>query len=227
MKPLLFLCLVALFGSLTEAQSQAKKFTVLGTILDADGNPVSNAIILIDGKATKVRSDKDGNFSIAVKSSAKNIGVVAPGAGFLEELIDGRDRIDFMYERVAAETPEETKEPDAMLETGYGKIKKTNAADAIGFLDVEHSTRKYSSLQQILMETPGLTFMNGMLVVAGSRTFQGLVPPLFVVDDIPSSGFPSLSPSQVSSVTVLKGSSAAIYGSRAYGGVVIIKTRIP
>jgi TonB-dependent SusC/RagA subfamily outer membrane receptor len=227
MKLILFISLLCLLPSLAEAQSRNIRFIIEGVILDVNGTPVSNAIILIDGVATEKRSDDSGNYSIKVKQSAKKIAVMAPGAGFLEEEIDGRNRIDFMYDRVVAETPEKSKASDDILETGYGKTKKKYIADAVGFLDVEHSKKKYSSIQQILMETPGLTYMNGMLIVAGSRTFQGFVPPLYVVDDIPLSGYPSLSPSQVANVTVLKGGSASIYGSRAYGGVVIIRTRIP
>jgi len=53
--------------------------------------------------------------------------------------------------------------------------------------------------------------------VSGSRTFQGVVYPLFVIDSTP--GDPGmLHPSQVASVTVLKGASAAIYGRWGFGG---------
>lgn len=213
---------------LTYAQEPYKKLTILGTIIDADGTPVENAIIIVDGKQTKTLSDADGNYSIKVEKYAKKIGVIAFGTGILEEDIEGRNRIDFMFSRTAAELPEFKEEnvpQDGTVNTGYGSIKKKNIAGAVGFLDVEHSNKKYGSFQQILMETPGLIYVNGMFVVAGSNNFQGFVPPLYVLDDIPIDSDPAISPSQIASVTVLKGSSAAIYGTRAYGGVVLIRTR--
>jgi TonB-dependent SusC/RagA subfamily outer membrane receptor len=231
MKKILMILLFLLPGMcISYAQEEFKKLMILGTILDVDGTLVENAIIMIDGKQTKIRSDADGNYSIKVNKSAQKIGIIAFGTGVLEEDIEGRNRIDFMFSRTAAELPEFENNPDpesGAVNTGYGSIKKKYIAGAVGFLDVEHSKRKYSSLQQILMETPGLIFVNGMFIIAGSSNFQGFVPPLFVVDENPVNELPSLAPSQVSSVTVLKGSSAAIYGTRAFGGAVIITTKIP
>lgn len=190
-----------------------------------DGTPVSDAIIVVDNETTNTKSDDNGNYSIKVKRSAQNIGVVALGVGYLEEKIDSRNRIDFTFGRVAVEPEKETKSEE-IVNTGYSAIRKKYAADAVGFLDVEHSKKKYNSIDQMLLETPGLTLMNGMLIVAGSRTFQGFVPPLYVVDNMPMDYLPSISPSQVATVTVLKGASAAMYGSRAFGGVVLITTKL-
>jgi TonB-dependent SusC/RagA subfamily outer membrane receptor len=226
MKFILILSLLVAFSTLSDAQSKGKKLTISGTILDVDGTPVMHATILIDGSATEAKSDEDGNYVVKAKTSAQKIAVVSP-AGFLEADIDSGGRIDFMYGRATidpVETPD--SDDDILLNTGYGAIKKKYAADAVGFLDVEHSNRRFTTMDQILAQTPGLIYVNGMFVIAGSRTFQGFVPPLYVVDDLPMDYLPSIVPTQVATVTVLKGGSAAIYGTRAFGGVVIITTKL-
>jgi len=228
----LFLCLF-IFGILpVNSQESGKKNKITGTVLDIEGTPVEGALITINGQEIGKATDKDGNYKIKVRNGAETIGVVALGTGVLEELIAGRTNIDFVFSKESvelAEFPEENEinPSEARVNTGYSSIKHKHIAGAVGFLDVAHSNRKYNSMMQILMETPGLVFENGVFVVAGSRNLYGFVLPLYVLDSLPIDGLPSLDPSQISSVTVLKGASAAIYGSRAYGGVIIITTRIP
>jgi TonB-dependent SusC/RagA subfamily outer membrane receptor len=72
----------------------------------------------------------------------------------------------------------------------------------------------------------GVQILNGQVVIQGSKDFFGSVPALIVVDGVPMDGIPDISPTVVKSIEVLKGTAAAIYGSRGYGGAILIKTKI-
>lgn len=205
------------------SQEPQKKLTISGTVLDVDGTPIEQAVILIDGEETPVKSDEDGNYTIKVKKDASRIGVIVMGTGMLEEEIHGRSQIDLAFTRELVEMPEfkeEVVEPgDELVNTGYGLIKRKYVAGSVGFLDVEHSKKKYTTIREILLETPGLILLDGYFyLVGGIQNFSGRIPPLFVTDGMPGI---NLSVQEVANVTVLKGSNGSIYGSRAMGGVVI------
>ena len=83
-----FLILVSVLciNSIT-AQKNNKKITITGTVVDASGNPVGNAIVMIDGKNTSSITDSKGFFQVKVKSDAERIGVLTFGSGLIEESI--------------------------------------------------------------------------------------------------------------------------------------------
>jgi TonB-dependent SusC/RagA subfamily outer membrane receptor len=72
---------------------------------------------------------------------------------------------------------------------------------------------------------PGVLVNNGNVRIRGAP-FKAGYEPLFVVDGTPVSSIADIPPQMVESIEVLKGTSAAIYGSRGYGGAVVIKTKI-
>jgi TonB-dependent starch-binding outer membrane protein SusC len=77
----------------------------------------------------------------------------------------------------------------------------------------------------MLQEVPGVRVVGTTVIIQGSKDLFGDVPPLFVVDGVYVEDLSDVPPTQVESITVLKGSSAAIYGSRGYGGVIVIKKK--
>jgi TonB-dependent SusC/RagA subfamily outer membrane receptor len=78
----------------------------------------------------------------------------------------------------------------------------------------------------IQREVPGTKIQGGNVVINDSKNMQGSIPALFVVNGVPVTTVENIPPSTVESIEVLKGSSASIYGSRGYGGVILIKTKI-
>jgi TonB-dependent SusC/RagA subfamily outer membrane receptor len=77
----------------------------------------------------------------------------------------------------------------------------------------------------IQREVSGVRIINGGVVIHDSRNMQGFVEALVVVDGTPTSSLNDIKPATVESIEVLKDASASIYGSRGYGGVVLIKTK--
>jgi TonB-dependent SusC/RagA subfamily outer membrane receptor len=111
---------------------------------------------------------------------------------------------------------------------GYGEVKKKQVTNQIGKID--GTNKKYASYRSIYemiqREVAGVKVSGNSIIIQDSKNLQGSIPPLLIVDGVYVDSFDGIQPSTVSSIEVLKGSAAAIYGSRGYGGVVIIKTKI-
>ena len=114
------------------------------------------------------------------------------------------------------------------VNVGYGSVKKKNVVTQVN--SIEGNTKKYASYRNIYdmisREVSGVRVNGRSVVIRGSKDLFGDVPALFVVDGVPTDDVSNISPTDVKSIQVLKGSAAAIYGSRAYGGVILIKTKI-
>jgi outer membrane receptor protein involved in Fe transport len=95
---------------------------------------------------------------------------------------------------------------------------------------IDGTNKKYAAYhsikEMILREVAGVKIDGSSVIIQGSKDFFGATPALIVVDGVSSYELPDIPPSSVKSVEVLKGTSAAIYGSRGYGGAVVIKTVI-
>ena len=227
MKIQVFLCFSLLVVLLIPSVVAQKGKTIIsGTVLDSEGTPIENALIVIDDRETEILTDEDGNYEVNVKPDAAKIAVVALGTGVIEEDIADRTQIDFFFNAVSPDQPEYGKEvplDECLVNTGYNKVRREHVVTSIHSLDLTKSHKKYSSLREILMQTPGLIFVNNQFKISGA----GGGYPIWVVDGIPVTFIPDLAPSQIASVEVLKGTAAAIYGSRGFGGAVLITTRIP
>jgi outer membrane receptor protein involved in Fe transport len=77
----------------------------------------------------------------------------------------------------------------------------------------------------IARQSAGVKVNGDRIVIQNSKDFFGEIPALLVVDGVPVQTIESISPASVESIEILMGTSAAIYGSRGYGGAVVIKTK--
>ena len=232
MKTKLFLTIllsVFVFGSLP-AQKNSKKITISGTVLDAAQSPIVNAIIMIDGQKTNSLTDAKGAFKIKVKPDALKIGVFTFGSGIKEEDINGRTEINFNFGTVSSQTPtDQAITPgDEATDVGYGVVKKKNVTNQVNKIDgTNKKYASYSSISDMIQrEVSGVKISNGTIIIQDSKNLWGSIPALIVIDGVYVDGIPDIAPIQVKSIEVLKGSSAAMYGSRGYGGVIVIKTKI-
>jgi TonB-dependent SusC/RagA subfamily outer membrane receptor len=219
-----FLCVTNI-----SAQKNNKKITITGTVLDADSIPIPNSIIMIDGEKTNSVTNSNGEYKIKVKPTAQRIGIFTFGSGFREEAINGRTNIIIRLSKVSAQKPDEVNaEGEQGVGVGYANVKKKNVTTQVSSID--GTNKKYASYstigEMIQREIPGVKISGSTVVIQDSKDFFGSVPALIVVDGAYMNGLPDISPIQVKSIEVLKGASAAIYGSRGYGGVILIKTKI-
>lgn len=227
-KVLLLIVAVLYFNSLS-AQRPGKRIEISGTVLDVYHSPIGNALILVDNKKTNSVTDARGNFRIKVKSTASKIGVLTFGNGVFEQQIMGRTRINFNFSTMANQ-PSVLKPiaGEQGVSAGYGTVKRKNLTTDVNSIDgsdKKYST--YSSISEMIMrEVSGVRITGGDVIIQDSQNLYGYIPPLIVVDGVYMNSLPDIPPVSVRSIEVLKGTSAAIYGSRGFGGAIVIKTKM-
>ncbi len=230
-KVILIMLLSVLCVTTVSAQKSKKnkKIVIEGTVLDVNKAPISNAIIMIDGAKTNSVTNTKGEYKIKVKPTAQTIGVFTFGNGVREEAINGRDHIDISFSTSPDKQPNVAQSNgEEGVNVGYGSVKKKNVITPIN--SVDGTDKKYASYRSIYdmitRQVSGVRVNGTKVVILGSKDLFGDVPALFVVDGVPTDDISNISPTVVKSIEVLKGSAAAIYGSRAYGGVILIKTKM-
>ena len=226
-----FIILIAFLSiSNLNAQSSNKKVTITGTVLNADKVPIVNAIVMIDNEKTNSVTDSKGNYKVKIKPTALKIGIFTFGQGISEVDINGRTQIDFNFGTSAAGKSEEQPlaPGEQGVSNGYGVVKKKNVTTDITKID--GSNKKYASYHSITdmiqREVSGVKISGSQVIIQDSKDLFGSVAALIVVDGVSMNDIPDIPPQNVKSIEVLKGTSASMYGSRGYGGVIVIKTKI-
>ncbi len=227
------LCLFMVMIPISLPAQKQSKITVTGTVLDVSQNPIFNAIIMIDGQKTNVTTDARGIYTVKVKPGAERIGIFTFGSGILEEDIGGRTRIDFNFDTPyinfngleGRQTDNTRITGTEQVNTGYNTVARRDLTTSVSRAEGSGARRTYSSINDMLQELPGVHVSNGGVIIQDSRNLYGSVPALVVLDGVPVFGLPDIPPATVESIEVLKGTAAAIYGSRGYGGAVLITTK--
>jgi len=224
---LLLACIICLSVTQVSGQQDNKKLTITGNVLDIDGAPIANAVVMIDGNNTSARTDALGNYKIKVSPKAKRIGIFTFGSGIKEEDIAGRILINFSFGAVSSQQKDDNAVApgDDLVNTGYNKVRDRNKTTDIQKVDTEETKEAYSSIYDMLRKMPGVMVSGTTINIQDSKNLQGSVAPLILVDGVPVNDIGYLSPSTVKSVEVLKSTAAAMYGSRGYGGVILITTK--
>jgi len=200
---------------------------VSGTVTDAKGIPLAGANILEKGTTNGTQADFDGNFSIGVNSQNATLLVSYIGFASAEVEINGQSTIDVQLTESAAGL-------DEVVVVGFGTQKKLNLTGAVSSIQSEDlENRPITSASQALQGVQGV-YINQVggqpgndgatIRIRGVGTLNNN-DPLVLVNGIE---FPinDLNPDDIESITVLKdAASAAIYGSRAANGVVLVTTK--
>lgn len=200
---------------------------VSGKVVDTDDIPIIGANIIEVGTSNGTITDLDGNFNLSVDENAI---IRISYIGYLDKeiSIEGRANISITME-------EDIHSLDDVVVVGYGTQKKINLTGAVGMVSSkEFETRPITDVSQALQgKVPGLVInqVGGQpggeqfnINIRGASTFSGN-DPLVIVDGIAMS-LNNLNPQDIESVSVLKdAASAAIYGARASGGVILITTK--
>jgi len=228
MKTKLFLLLLfSAVSAVSFSQGNKGKIAVKGTVLDVSGNPVSNAIVMVDGHETTSHTNSEGQYRVRVSPDAETIAILTFGNGIIGELIADRKEINFRFGTTVLDADQLTQPGEEAINTGYGNIKRKDLTTDIDKIDgTDKKYASYSSIYEMIQrECSGVSVNRGSIVIQDSRNMSGFVPPLFVVDGTYVNDISHISPRTVESIQVLKGTSAAIYGSRGYGGAIVITTK--
>ncbi len=201
---------------------------VKGKITDINGNPVPGANIIVKGTNIGAVSDLDGNYEITVGSEDAVLEFSFVGYLTEEVPVEGRSVIDVTL-------IEDIKSLEEVVVVGYGTQKSrkvTGAISSVNISDIEG--RPVTDVSQSLSGlAAGVQITQGsgqpgqddaLIRIRGIGTLNN-ANPLILVDGI-ASGMSGLDPNDIENITVLKdAASAAIYGSRAANGVILITTK--
>lgn len=211
----------------TKPLIKQQQFIIKGTVNDSNGQPLPGASIIVKGSTVGVNTDFDGNFTIEVPSV--NSILVISFIGFKTQEITIKDQ-----KNITVKLIEDSASLEEVVVVGYGTVKKSDLTGAV-------SSIKQDKIEKFASSNVGSAIqgqMAGVQVTSNSGKPGGGVDikirgtsslgnndPLYIIDGIPSN-INNISPNDIESIEVLKdGASAAIYGSRAANGVVLITTK--
>lgn len=232
---LLLFCMMALLSMSASAQN----ITIKGVVTDAaTKEPLMGATVMAaEGKAGAV-TDLDGNYSITVAQSTKQL--IVSYIGYANKTVAVKGTVI----DVALESDD--NQLGEVVVVGYGTARKSDLTGSVATISSKDFNKGLvSSPEQLIngkvsgvqiMSNSGSASAGSTIRVRGGASLNASNDPLIVLDGVPleqggisgnSSNFLSMiNPSDIESMTVLKdASSTAIYGSRASNGVIIITTK--
>ncbi|MEP5615302.1 MAG: SusC/RagA family TonB-linked outer membrane protein, partial [Flavobacteriaceae bacterium] len=204
--------------------------TVTGKITDTAGIPIPGVNVIATETSNGTISDFDGNFSIQVENG-NTLSFSYIGYKTKEITVTNTTTYNITLE-------EDNTQLDEVIVVGYGAQKKSDITGAVASvaaerLDMVSNTNVVQALQG---SVPGVTINNNgssasggdvSIVIRGTNSILANTTPLVVLDGFPYSGsFTDINPADIESIEVLKdASAAAIYGSRAANGVILITSK--
>lgn len=217
--------------SIAQTSSSQQKKTITGTIVDPSGMPVIGANVMVKGTTNGTITDMDGKFSLEVPKESM---LVVSYIGYANQEIKVSNQTN-----LSIALKEDAEALDELVVVGYGTQKKVNLTGAVSMVESEVlESRPVQNVGQALQGVvPGLNFSvnktGGELNNALDMDIRGTgtigegskSAPLVLIDGI-EGDMNSINPNDIKSISVLKdASSAAVYGSRAAFGVVLITTK--
>ena len=226
MEKRLTMLMVSLFLCVGSMLAQTK---VSGTVYSQeDGQPIIGAAVKVVGTSTGMLTDVNGQFSITMPAGSSQIEVSY--LGFESKTVTAKNGMRVFLKADA-------KLVDEVIVVAYGTAKKSSFTGSAAAISSEKITsRPVTNLTKALDgQVSGVTTTSGSgqpgsgssIVIRGFGSINASSSPLYVVDGIPFDGaLSSINPQDIESMTVLKdASAAALYGSRAANGVVIVTTK--
>ncbi|WP_299115706.1 TonB-dependent receptor plug domain-containing protein [uncultured Winogradskyella sp.] len=205
----LLLCFLMVF-SISNAQ-QKSKTVIKGTVTDSLGQPVKNAVIFLDDVKTNKTTNKKGEFKIKVKELPETVSAFSEDQGFETVGYDETINIKFNVNSIK-------KGEYVAFMAKYANAKNESRKNQQVFTDIYDLLR--ARIPNLLIDG------NNQIRVQGqSGSFNSSNEPLFIVNGAPTNDIEQLVPDNIKSVTLLKGSTAAIYGSRGANGVIVFETK--
>ena len=211
-----------------KAEQQQDNNKVSGTITDKSGEPIIGANVVIKGTTNGTITDIDGNFDLSVPSNA-TLQVSYIGYNTQDVPVGNKSFLNITLK-------EDTETLDEVVVVGYGSQKKVNVIGSIASVDSKAlESRAVPDVSNMLTgQMSGVTITQesgnpgqdaGTIRIRGVGSFGATPSPLVLVDGLPGS-LSDLTPADIDNISVLKdASSAAIYGSRAANGVILVTTK--
>ncbi len=208
----------------------AQQNKVTGTVVDANGEPIIGASVIVKGTSNGGVTDLDGNFTI--NNVQPNQSIVVSYIGYTSRTVAVKGKSNFQIVLKS-----DDKLLDEVVVVGYGVQRKSDVTGALAHLDSKELTKMpvSNALEAMQGKAAGVDITNsqrpgevGSITIRGSRSIGASNDPLYVVDGmvIQNGGIDNINPQDIESIEVLKDASAtAIYGSRGANGVVLVTTK--
>lgn len=212
--------------SSSSPQAPRKTRKITGTVVDPDGLPIIGANVIEQGTTNGTITDLDGRFTLELPSQA---GLVISYIGYKNCYLKVGTKED-----LSIVLKENSEALDEVVVVGYGIQKKGDLTGAVISIKNEklnkYATGNVGNALQGQMAGVDITSKSGKpgagvdVKIRGTSSL-GNSTPLYLIDGIPSD-INNISPNDIESIEVLKdGAAAAIYGSRAANGVVLITSK--
>lgn len=224
-----------LCGLLLSVGAFAQNISVNGHVKDANGEPIIGATVRVDGTTAGAISDLDGNFTLeAAKGSTLSVSYV----GYTTAKVT-------VAPNVMVTLQEDTKALNEVVVIGYGTAKKEDLTGSVAAINPDEMSKGITNnasdmlvgkVAGVDVQTAGGTPGAGAQIrIRGGASLNASNDPLYVIDGLVidnntatgmSNILAMINPNDIETFTVLKdASAAAIYGSRASNGVIIITTK--
>ncbi|MFN7115761.1 MAG: SusC/RagA family TonB-linked outer membrane protein [Saprospiraceae bacterium] len=198
---------------------------VSGVVTDQTGIPLPGATVVIKNTTTGTVTDENGAY--VLETSGDTIVVSFIGYATQEIAVGGRSVVNVTLE-------DESTQLNEIVVIGYQEVRKRDLTGAVAVIRPTDANRNVASTiaESIQGLASGVTVRNtgapgaaAKIDIRGAGTFAGNNP-LYIIDGMYSDATPDFNPNDVESIQILKdASAAAIYGSRAANGVIIITTK--
>jgi len=217
-----FLILLLTVFTLT---AQAQNVNITGKVVDTKDTPLIGVSVLLKGTSTGTSTDINGTFSISGKE----------GQALVFSYI-GMKTKDVVYngKSLVVVLTDDTKALEEVVVIGYQTVKKSDLTGSVSVVDTKDMKKSASGtianqLQGLAsgvnVRGTGRAGEDAFIEIRGVGTLSDRTP-LWVIDGMISSPGVSFNPSDIETIQVLKdASAAAIYGSRAANGVIIVTTK--
>lgn len=205
-------------------------YTIKGTVIDGDTQePLIGAAVLVEDGKHSVITDIDGKFSIT--TDLENAKVVVSYVGYNAKTLLWNKNTD----NLRVEMGSSVQDLDEVVVIGYGVQKKSDLTGSVSSINAEDvaSMPVTNVVQALQGRAPGVEIVQNSgapgsttsIRIRGMGTINNS-DPLYVVDGMPMDNIDFISADDIESIEILKdAASAAIYGSRAANGVVLVTTK--
>ncbi|OOQ57751.1 SusC/RagA family TonB-linked outer membrane protein [Mucilaginibacter pedocola] len=231
------LCVAAFTGSANAAIKPTGYFTknifdatVTGRVLDDKNQPLPGVNVSIVGTTVGTVTDANGRYKLTIPDAYANRSLSFSFIGFVSQSVAIAGQTEINISLKATNTS-----LDEVVVVGYGTQKRINVTGAVGTISSKNIESKpvLNTYQALQGESPNLIIQQTNLNPGSNVTVNirgvgtlGDNTPLVVIDGIVGGNLNTINPNDIASVSVLKDAgSAAIYGSRAANGVILVTTK--
>ncbi|WP_419803577.1 SusC/RagA family TonB-linked outer membrane protein [Mucilaginibacter sp.] len=220
---------VTVFAAPLYPQSMVKTvpLRISGTVTDETNQPAPGVSVIVKGSTTGTVTDANGKYTLAAEPGSS---LVFTYIGYTRQEVVVGNRQQINIKLLPANTM-----LNEVVAIGYQSIRKSDVTGAISSVKASELNLAAPTLGQALVgkvagvqvsQTSGAPYQSTKIRVRGIGSFNASSDPLYVIDGYPAGNDVFINPDDIESVDILKdAASAAIYGSRASGGVVIITTK--